>query len=276
MAYPADVLLPVNAKYFGAINPKYAYNPNWDIVWSVTYALTGVQHGFCTFLTNKSTLTGAIPGHYMGYSGNMVYIESESGEYILDELGNRLIVEGSVTLSSYDTSGMLGIAFDSTGLFALSGTNRPGIGLSQIKLNSLIIRDSNDDVIFNESLSSLDTNFILASSTKVYQTLRFRYSNAGRMVYVDYKNDQSDYKPLASVSLPTFNPNNYPVLYPALTYCSPISSSSIQPSKLWLKNFHIQGNTSPPTYENFEFVPLSSSVLTNYTTVSGITAIPII
>jgi hypothetical protein len=44
------ISLSSNAKYFGIIDPKKAYNLNWDVVWSFTYALTGTQHGFSSFL----------------------------------------------------------------------------------------------------------------------------------------------------------------------------------------------------------------------------------
>ena len=239
MSYPIDVFLPTNAKFFGFIDPKLAYNPNWDITWSFTYALTGIQHGFCTFLSPNPSLSSQIPGQYMGYLGNTPF---------------------------------LSIAFDSTGYFALSNTKAGGISQSSTKKNSLIVRDINNTVIFNEHLSSLDTNFILASSSKIYNTLRFRYANAGKKLYIDYHKDNDKYKNLTAITMSSYNLSDNDIVYPGVTFSSPISSTLITPSTLWLSNFHTQGNTLAPNYETLEFIPLTSIQKNGYTTLDAVTA----
>jgi hypothetical protein len=241
MPFPPDISLSSNAKYFGMTDPIKDYNLNWDIVWSFTYALTGTEHGFCTFLTNTPTLTGCLPGHYLGYN---------------------------------NVNGLLGIAFDSTGYFALSTPSRTGISLSNTKKNSLIIRDSNNDVIYNEQLSSLDTNFILSSSIKVYQTLRFRYCNAGNKLYIDYKKSNIDYSNLLTINISSLNINDNTIAYPGFSFCSPISSLNIFPSSMYIQNFHTQGNDVTPTYETSEMIPLTGEISSSYTTLSGISASP--
>lgn len=238
MAYPTDVSLPASAKFFGIIDQKNAYNVNWDVVWSFTYALTGTQHGFCSFLTTTPTMTGGVPGHYMGYLGNTPL-----------------------------SAGIVSIAFDSTGFYALSNTVAGGVPLSSTRPNSLVIRDYKNTVVFNSPLSSLDTSFVLASSSKVYQTLRFRYCNSGRLLYVDYKKPSESYINLASVALTLSTITDNMVVYPGVTFCSPLSSTTITPSTFYLQLFHSQGNTTAPSYEIMDFTALSTSSPT-YTTVT--------
>lgn len=271
MSFPSSIFLASSAKYFGFVDPKNAYNPHWDITWSFTYALTGTEHGFSTFLTTNPTLSTALPGQYLGYLGNYPYILTDDGEYILTEEGERLTYESPV--SGYDISGILAIAFDSTGFFALSDTDNIGISRDNVKQNSLIVRHNNR-VVFNEHLSSLDTSFILASSSKVYNTLRFRLTDTNKL-YIDYHRENQKFKNLATVTLSTFDPNELSSLYPAFSYSSPISSKNITPSTIWLSNFHTQGNTEDPTYETIPFTPLVNETPLIYTTLSGISANPI-
>jgi hypothetical protein len=271
MAFPSNIFLASSAKYFGFVDPKMSYNAHWDITWSFTFALTGSEHGFCTFLTTNPLLSTGLPGQYLGYLGNYPYILTESGEYLLTESGERLTYEAT-TLSAYDTNGVLAIAFDSTGYFALSDADNSGLPINDIKRNSLTVRNNNG-VVCHDALSALDTSFFLSSSVKNYQTLRFRLAN-GDKLYIDYKKGNADYKNLKTVSLSNFSIDENLILYPAFSFSSPISSISIKPSTLWLKNFHTQGNTSEPTYEILPFNSIYPSNVT-YTTISGITANPI-
>ncbi len=269
MAFPSDVLLPSNPKYYGFVDKKAGYNPNWDIVWSFSFALTGTQHAFCTYLTTNPSISAGIPGQYLGYLGSSEFILAENLQVILTENNEELSYDDITSTSSNEgTNGVFSIAFDSTGYFALSSENNSGVGLGQVNKNSLIIRDSTANVIYNKPLSSLDTSFFLSSSAKSYQTLRFRFSNAGKIIYIDYKSDLTAYKNLLTLPI-SFNINNTPILYPAFTFCSPISSSFITPSTLFLKNFHTRGSASEPTYEIVPCVELSRPS-TKYTTISGI------
>jgi hypothetical protein len=237
MSFPSDVLLPVNAKYFGIIEPDYAFNPHWDLTWSFSYALTGTEHGICTFLCDNSTVTSP-PGHYIGYGG--------------------------LSASKF----VLGVALDSTGLFALSTNYSSGVPRSQIKRDSLIIRDQTNNVIFNQSLSTLDSTFNIATSAKEYKTIRIRYSNVGRKIYIDYKIGDTKYINLTSISHISLDTSTYENLYVGLSYSSPISSSSITPSKIWVKNFHIQGNIENPTYNTLAYTPISSNVVNSFSSIN--------
>lgn len=266
--YPSDVLLPGNAKYYGLIDNKMAYNSHRDIVWSFSFALTGTEHGFVTFLTNIPTLTGGIPGHRLGYLGNTDYIKDENGNILLGEDGYRLTYD-PYPLSTYETMGVLGIAFDTTGYFALSSSTYDGVGISQCVSNSIVVRDSNDNLVYNSPLSSLDTTFFLTSSVKHYQTLRFRLTNAGRKLYVE-KWNVDKFNTLTSIPISSFNASSNDNLYVGFTYCSPISSSSTTPSTLYLKNLHTQGSYEEPTYEIAEFTSIYPSVSNTFTTIDNI------
>jgi hypothetical protein len=267
--YPSDVILPANAKYYGFIDNKLPYNSHWDITWSFSFALTGSEHGFTTFLTTQPTLTGGIPGTRLGYLGDKEYLKDENGNILLAETRERLVADPSA-LSSYDTMGVLAIAFDTTGLFALSSATYNGVGLSQIKRNSLIIRDSNDDLVYNTQLSSLDTTFFLTSSVKSYQTVRFRLSNAGRRLYVDKQKADLTYTNMLNLVISSFYVTSNDIVYAGLTYCSPVSSLTT-PSTLYLKNFHAQGTYIEPTYEIVPSVSLyTPPTSSTFSTVSGI------
>ena len=248
MLDPADVSLPANKIVFGFIDPKTVHNSHWDLTWSFSFACVGLEHGFTTFLTfDQSTGISGVPGQYLGYLSN----------------------------PPLDTN-LLAIAFDTTGLFALSSTllsnTNGGVGINQINPNSLIIRDFTNTVVYNQPLSSLDTSFFLTSSVKNYQTLRFRLTNAGRRIVIDKQQSDYTYNNLLTLNIssnPQFLAGLSPI-YPAFTFCSPISGASKPTSTLYLKNFHVHGNSAAPTYEIIDFTPLTSDPLTSFTTISGI------
>lgn len=245
MSLPIDIFLPSNAKYNGFVKSDKPLNLNWEVTWSFTFALTGTEHGFCTFLTSNPTLLSANPGQYLGYLGNT---------------------------GGFQQSGLFAVAFDTTGKFALSSIYNTGVKLSALKANSLIIRDYTNSVIFNETLSSLSTRFILASSAKVYQTLRFRLTSGAKKLYVDYKIDNSNYELLTSVALSGYTLSANSVAYTGLAFCSPISGNNTQISTMFLKNFNVEGSNSTPTSEVIPMVSLYESSLT-FTTISAISAL---
>jgi hypothetical protein len=273
MSFPSDIFLPSNAKYYAFVDDKLHYNPHWDINWSFEYSLTGEEVGFCTFLTNFSPITGW-PGHYLGYSGNAPissYITTESGEYILTENGERILIESETGIG---TNGILAIAFDSSGLFALSSSSRGGVGLNDIRKNSLIIRDGYDNLLVNVQLSSISSTLSTVSSqNSEYNLLRFRYSQAGNKLNIDFKRPiDSKFQLLTSIVQTLVIPENVSNIRVGLCYCSPISSNSITPGTMRIRNFHVQGNTNEENYENTLFVPITASKLTTYTTLSSLTA----
>lgn len=296
MAFPDDILLPANAKTFGFVDSKYAYNTHWDLNWSFTFALSGNEHAFTTFLTRNPVGPSEYGGQYLGYFTNQfesTYILTEDDEELLDETSSSILYNSSYYGSPYilsedgyvvlsegleplvyngDPTNLLVIAFDSTGKFALPISNNPGLPLSAVKNNALIIRDYSNNIIFNESLSSLSTEFVLSSSISSFQTLRFRLANSSRKLSIDYKFPTTEYKLLTSITLSI--PDDYKSdIYPGFSFCSPISSL-LEPSTLILKNFHVQGNTTPPTYEIKSYTPLTITNYNNYTSISGISAQP--
>lgn len=273
MAFPPDIMLPANAKYYAFVDTKLTYNPHWDINWSFEYALYTSEGGFCTFLTNFPPVTGW-PGHYLGFSGNAAlssYLATEDGEYIITENGERILVD---TETGIGNNGILAIAFDSTGLFALSSATRGGVGLGSIRSNSLVIRNAYDEVITNVQLSALSNEFVLLSTGGLYyQTLRFRYSQAGNKLSIDFKKRGSTtFKLLTSIVTPLVVPGDFPDVYTGFCYCSPISSNSIPPGIMRLKNFHTQGNSQLENTEQTTFTPITASKLTNYTQLSSLSA----
>jgi hypothetical protein len=268
MSFPADIMLPANAKYFAFVDNNNEYNPSYDITWSFQYALTGTEAGFCTFLTSKTQSTSAVPGQYLGYSGNLpasAFLVTESGDFIITEDYNRIVLEGN---NGNDTVGDLCIAFDTTGLFALSSANRGGVGLSQIKRNSIIIREGTDNVLYNVALSSLNSTFSILSSVKTYKTLRFRYANTDT-ISIDFKYDaDSSYQTLTSVYIGDYLTQKVG-LKAGFTFCSPISSLN-SPSTLFFKNFHVQGTAQDATTEIVPFTKIESLGSLTYNTLSGV------
>lgn len=244
MPLPSDLLLPVNAKYFGFVQTDKPLNLNWEVTWSFTFALTGVEHGFCSFLTPNPALAFANPGQYLGYLKNT---------------------------GGFSQAGLFAVAFDTTGLFALSSTSNSGVKLSAVKPNSLIIRDYTNRVVLNAPLSSLSTEFILTSSTKVFQTVRFRVTNGGKKLYVDFKKDSS-YIPLTSVSLSGYTLSANSIVYAGFAFCSPISSTSTDVSTMFMKNFNVEGLSATPTTETIPMVSIFESSST-FTTISTISAL---
>lgn len=218
MPYPTDILLPSVYKSFGIVDTNYEFNQNYDIVWSFTYKLSGFEHGICTYLTSTGPLT-SFPGQYLSYSGNI----------------------------DYDNNGVLAIAFDSTGLFALSSTTRPGVGLGSIKPNSLVVRDGNDNVVLYETLSNISPSFSLEDDD--FKNIRVIYGRHGNFLSIDYKNEYDNvYLPLTSIEV-DLNTDGYGDLSVGFSFNSPISSASETPSILHLKRIHVQGIVEDETYE---------------------------
>jgi hypothetical protein len=240
---PNDILIPANAKYISFVDDKKEFNPHFDIVWSFKIALSGTEHGFSTFLSNS---TDIIPyrGHYIGLPIESESLDTESSINIVTEYGNNLTSE--IALSS----AILSIAFDTVGYAALSTPFIPGLRRSEIKRNSITIRDDSREVIYHEALSALSTEFVMSSSRKYWNTLRFKVSNIGTKLDIDLKTTDK-YKNIVSIPINIQIQYNDKIL-PGFSFMSPLSSNLIQPSTLFLNNFHIQGKTQEPTYEIIE------------------------
>lgn len=249
MSLAPDNLLPINAKYFGFIDTNRTYNPEYDIVWSFQYAISGTEAGFATFLTNSPPNSGLFPGQYLGCTSTIAFLNTEGGDIITTESDEPIEIDGGI---SFNTA--FSIAFDSTGLFALSSEYRTGVTRDLVKPNSLIIRDGSNNIALNAQLSALNTRFCLLSSAKRYSTIRIRYTNMSN-VRVDFKLDgDTNYTNLTSVYLPV-NTTTFSAVNIGFSYSSPVSSTT-NPSVLFFKNFHTEGVTTGTTVETVPFVSL--------------------
>ena len=251
MSTTNDILLPADAKYISFIDPKLKLNPHYDVVWSFKIALTGTEHAFSTFLVNDTVYVPE-KGHYLGLPISINDITTEVSIPITTELNDYTTTEGSLS------SSLLSISFDTTGFNALSTSFRPGLLRSQIKRNSITIRDDNQEVIYHNALSALalsgsKTTFVMTSSQQYWQTLRFRLSNLGSKLNIDLKTDK-DYATILSLPM-NLSIKNENQMYVGFSFTAPVSSSLSPNSTLFLNNFHIQGNTSKPTYEIIDSDP---------------------
>ncbi|NBP04406.1 MAG: hypothetical protein EBU90_30850 [Proteobacteria bacterium] len=270
--YPT--LLPNNAKVFNFIPANiYPFNANFDIVWSFEFNLCGSnvasQGGFTAFLlnvpptviNNVSTptplppvgsvpyLTGGNVGIDLGYSG------LSAGNYTSGYTSTGKL--SSTTINGI-LSTIIGIGFDTTGLFALSakydsGTGnvytRDGVALPQVISKSLIVRGGypNYPLLSTQQLPSRFT--LLDNTGSVFTALRFRLGNIGKTLYVDYKTTSDvNYQNLLvlPVDLTIQDGTAFTV---GVSYTSPISTAdSSLTTNLRIRNFHIEGRTDPVPY----------------------------
>ena len=286
--FPTDIILPDSARFYTFIETKKKFNSNYDITWSFQYKLPqanipnggSYQLGFTTFLTSLAAPVSCLPGQYLG---------DQDPEYILS--AHALLTETPEALKTENDSTILlqhgilsgtlvKIAFDSTGLYALTGRDdRPGYHDTQLHRQSLVVRDFEHNVKVNAPLSSISTSFSTLS-TDTYRTLRFRYINLGRTLNIDIReSDTTTYTLLTSINLGLRlnSVSNLDNIYCGFSFCTPISTTdtTLSADNFFLRNFQVEG------YEGSEI--LTETVVTSglevnpnkiYTTVSNITAIP--
>ena len=275
--FPTDIILPDSARFYTFIETKKKFNSNYDITWSFQYKLPqanipnggSYQLGFTTFLTSLAAPVSCLPGQYLG---------DQDPEYILS--AHALLTETPEALKTENDSTILlqhgilsgtlvKIAFDSTGLYALTGRDdRPGYHDTQLHRQSLVVRDFEHNVKVNAPLSSIS------------RTLRFRYINLGRTLNIDIReSDTTTYTLLTSINLGLRlnSVSNLDNIYCGFSFCTPISTTdtTLSADNFFLRNFQVEG------YEGSEI--LTETVVTSglevnpnkiYTTVSNITAIP--
>lgn len=290
--FPDDIILPDNARYYTFIETKKKFNSNYDITWSFQYKLPAIsisaesdnetyQLGFTTFLTNLSSPLSCLPGQYLGDQDPEFILSAHA---LLTEVPEVLKTESDSTilLENAILSGMLvKIAFDSTGLYALTGRDeRPGVNRTQLHRQALVIRDFEHNIKVNAPLSSISTSFSTLS-TDTYRTLRFRYINLGRTLSIDVReSDTTTYTLLTSIYLGfrLDNVANLDNVYCGFSLCTPISTTEeagLSADKFFLRDFQIEG------YEGSQV--LTETVVTSgldvnpnkvYRTVSDITVLP--
>jgi len=288
--FPDDVILPTNARFYTFVETNKKFNSNYDITWSFQYKLPQTSFppsvhddtyelGFSTFLTNLSSPLSSLPGQYLGdqdpeYILSAYALETETPEPLKTEADSTLLIEGAVL------SGMLvKIAFDSTGLYALTGRDdRPGVNRTQLHRQALVIRDFEHNIKANTPLASLSTSFSTLS-TDTYRTLRFRYVNLGRTLHIDVReSDTTTYTLLTSVNLGfrLANVSNLDNIYCGFSFCTPISTdhtTALSADRFFLRDFQVEGYvgsevlTETVTTTGFEVNPNQI-----YTTVSNVTA----
>ena len=291
-----DINIPAYARFYNFIETKKRFNSNYDIVWSFQYKLPSTslsgnqwpltQMGFTTFLTTLTAPTSSLPGQFLGDSASLsgVPLYTEGSDVVFTE-GSQDILVNDATLSG----NIVKIAFDTTGLYALSGSyNRPGVSY----LNSLgygrggeafIIRDFNNNVLCNVPLSTMNTTFS-SLSTDDFRTLRFRYANLGRTLHIDYRDaTTTTYSPLTTFDL-GFRLANFDDLdnvYCGFSFCTPLSDGAgpgagreaLSAGNFFLKDFHIEGYQGGTILtQTLTSQPLSSNPNTSITTVTNITA----
>ena len=69
MAFPSDIKLPSDARYFTFVETSKKFNSNYDITWSFEYSLPATnipdpanyELGFSTFITNLSAPLSSLP-----------------------------------------------------------------------------------------------------------------------------------------------------------------------------------------------------------------------
>jgi len=289
MAFPSDIKLPTAARYYTIIETKKRFNSNYDIVWSFQYKLPSVsiqdisnyQLGFTTFLTNLSSPLSSIPGQYLGdqdpevvLSGHALY--TEQPEVLKTESDSTILLEDGTL------SGMLvKIAFDSTGMYALSGRDdRPGVSNLNLHRNALVIRDFEHNIVCNGPLTGISTSSTSFStlSTDTFRTLRFRYVNLGQKLHIDIRESSTTtYTLLTTVNLGfrLDNVSNLENIYCGFSLCTPISTSdySLSAKNFYLRNFNVEGYEGPTVLTETVVTPsLSVNPNTSYTTVTNITA----
>jgi hypothetical protein len=274
-----------------------AFNANYDIIWSFKFSLCGSssqsQGAFCTFLKQSSTsLQSGLTGNYIGYvdgfdydtlnclaAENTICLDTEINTLTSNIDNNVILLEQEVgppdsTNTRGMSGGLIGIAFDTTGYFALSslfggGNTVTGVTNSQVIPNSLIIRGPapDCDVIYNVSLTSLSTNFTLLTTNETYCWLRFRIGDFFKSLTIDYRyNDDIQYTQLTSlpISIPIENTTFVNV---GMSYSTPMTSSSTNEAIFRIKNFHVEGTD---TYPNITLTtPVTATITTLLTETSA-------
>jgi hypothetical protein len=293
--FPTDISLPALARYYTFVEVGKSFNSNYDITWSFQYKLPSTsfgttakfhnyQLGFSTFLTNLTGPISSLPGQYLGDQDPEFVLSAQA---LLTEDTKMLKTQGNSTilLEGAVLSGMLvKVAFDSTGKYALTGRDdRPGVKPHQVLRESIITRDFLHNVVVNNHLSSISTTFSTIS-TDTYRTLRFRYVDLGRKLYIDSReSDTTTYTLLTSINLGTrySTLSNIENIYCGFSFCTPISANyaataaayELSAKDFFLRNFHVEGFEGSQVTTESVFTPQLSVVPTvTPTTVSNISA----
>ena len=286
MAFPSDIKLPSDARYFTFVETSKKFNSNYDITWSFEYSLPATnipdpanyELGFSTFITNLSAPLSSLPGQYIGDQDPEFILSAhalltESPLVLKTENDSTILIEGGILSGS-----LVKVAFDSTGMYALSGRDdRPGIGLNDVNRQSLIVRDVLHNIRANSPLSTI-SNVFSTLSTDSFRALRFRYVNLGQKIHIDFREDTTtEYTLLTTINLEPrlTNFDNLNNIYCGFSFTTPVSTTNtgLSAKNFFLRNFNVEGyEGSEVLTETVMTPPLSVNPNTQYTTVTNITA----
>ena len=286
MAFPSDIKLPSDARYFTFVETNKKFNSNYDITWSFEYSLPATnipdpanyELGFSTFITNLSAPLSALPGQYIGDQDPGFILSAhalltESPLVLKTEDDSTILLEGGLLSGS-----LVKVAFDSTGMYALSGRDdRPGVGLNDVNRQSLVVRDVLHNVRANSPLSTI-SNVFSTLSTDSFRALRFRYVNLGQKIHIDFREDNTtEYTLLTTINIEPrlTNFDNLNNIYCGFSFTTPVSTTNtgLSAKNFFLRNFNVEGyEGSEVLTETVMTPPLSVNPNTQYTTVTNITA----
>lgn len=204
-----------------------------DIVVTFDYAFYGQaeqgDEGFCVAFTDTSTykvpITGGGPGKALNYT-NLTLLSATDDTFVTKSFAGRF-------------KGWLGVGFDVSGNFALTGINLPGY--SNKVPNSICIRDSYlsayNTLYRTESLASTAFKTPVAlyqstTGTPEYTSVRVRLANLGKKVIVDMK-------PLSSSKYENYLVYDLPKSLPGITNVSLGYSSGKTKPTFKIKNFNL-------------------------------------
>jgi hypothetical protein len=222
-----------------------------DIVVTFDYAFYGQEEqgeeGFCVAFTDTSTykvpITGGGPGKALNYT-NLTLLSATNNTFVTKSFAGRF-------------KGWLGVGFDASGNFALTGIDVPGYA-NKVP-NSICIRDSYlsayNTLYRTETLTStaFKTPVTLYQSTTgepVYTSVRVRLANLGKKIIVDMK-------PLSSSKYENYLQYDLPKSLPGITNVSLGYSSGKTTPTFKIKNFNLN-------YFDKEYIVSPYDLFTNY------------
>lgn len=196
-----------------------AFNALHDITWSFQYSLCGPPRstgGFTTFLYDANTpvLTGG------GVRSGLCY-----GPYV--SVSEHLFQSGL-------SGAIIGIGFDSTGLFAAQH-NGFLTGTTDVVPNSITIRSTQDYVY----QGSIQLAFDVLEHEELYRTLRFNLTDLGQTLNIHLKNNVTGkYDLLTSFDTGMLFTEDK-MCKIGMSFASPVSASD--KACLKIKDFHYHG-----------------------------------
>jgi len=284
MGFPSDIKLPADARHFTFVEQSKKFNSNYDITWSFEYSLPAenipdpgnYELGFSTFVTNLQTPLCSLPGQYIGDQDPEFILSAhalltETPSVLKTENDSTILIEGGVLSGS-----LVKVAFDSTGMYALSGRDdRPGVGPNDINRQSLIVRDVLHKVRANSPLSTM-SNVFSTLSTSSFRALRFRYVNLGQKIHIDFREDNTtNYTLLTTINIEPrlTNFDNLNNIYCGFSFTTPVSTTNtgLSAKNFFLRNFNVEGFEGDEVItETVTTPPLSVNNNEAFTTVTNI------